>query len=195
VFVVWKEGCCALRPFNPTYLFTPSHSKNQTTTNTQNSVTTFLLATEDPDDGCRLDSAVRGAPPRRPVAYDKGADLKFPPAGHSAAADTHQIDLNVAPMGHMTLAAGDSYPLVIRLEAAADGRSLDGLAPGAALPEWAQAQATYAKLVAGRDGGRPEVRVLKQKIFVAGAFWIIVFGVTASSCSPFSLRCQHLVPV
>lgn len=44
-------------------------------------VTTFLLATEDPTNGCSLRSAVLGAPPRVPVPYPKGVSqpLRVPP--------------------------------------------------------------------------------------------------------------------
>ena len=35
-------------------------------------MTTFLLATEDPANGCSLTSALLGGPPRRPVPYGAG---------------------------------------------------------------------------------------------------------------------------
>ncbi|KAI8469170.1 MAG: zinc finger, C3HC4 type-domain-containing protein [Monoraphidium minutum] len=152
-------------------------------------VTTFLLATEEPAQGCRLRSAVLGAPPRTPAAYPKGRDLKFPPEGDAAAAEAHIVSSLHAPLGHMMLAAGDSFPLVVRLETLMEdawgSHSLEELEVGGPFPQWAQAQTTYAKLKQGDDGSwqararaRPHaptsrgpccaVVVLKQKIWVRG---------------------------
>lgn len=50
----------------------PPHTHTQTCIHPRNRVTTFLLATEDPRGGCRLTSAVLGAPPRTPACYEKG---------------------------------------------------------------------------------------------------------------------------
>ncbi|KAI8464107.1 MAG: hypothetical protein J3K34DRAFT_127513 [Monoraphidium minutum] len=135
-------------------------------------VTTFLLATEEPANACRLRSAVLGAPPRAPVFYPRGMDQKFPPAGDAAAAEAHVISSIHAPLGHMMLASGDSYPLVIRLEALTDegrkqGRALEELEVGGPFPSWTQAQSTYAKLHQD-DDGEWQIAVLKQKIWVNG---------------------------
>lgn len=133
-------------------------------------VTSFLLATESPADGCRLVSAVLGAPPRTPAYYDKGMGLKFPP--EEGVGEAHVISSLRAPMGHMMLASGDSYPLVIRLESLteegrAQGHTLEELEVGGPFPVWCQAQTTYAKLRQDEHGAW-QVAVLKQKIFVKG---------------------------
>ncbi|GBF99856.1 hypothetical protein Rsub_12496 [Raphidocelis subcapitata] len=137
-------------------------------------VTTFLLVTEDPSKGCSLASALLGAPPRQPVAYESGPGLQFPPPGGCAAAASHAVDLATTPLSHMTLASGNSYPIVIRLEALseaarAEGRSLDELPPGAPLPAWVRAQSTYARLAPGGADGALKVEVLKQTVWANGA--------------------------
>lgn len=135
-------------------------------------VTTFLLATESPRDGCRITSAVLGAPLRTPVKYNKGINLAFPPEGDAAAAEAHVISSIRAPLGHMMLASGDSFPLVIRLESLTEegreqGHTLDELEVGGPFPLWTQAQTTYAKLKQDEDGDW-QVCVLKQKIWFKG---------------------------
>ena len=62
--------------------------------------------------------------------------------------------------------------LQVRLEALTDegragGKSLDGLEPGAELPQWVQSQTTYARVLVEEDGS-VGLRVLKQKIWVKG---------------------------
>lgn len=87
-------------------------------------VTTFLLATEHPKDGCRLETAVLSAPPRTPVYYDqRGMGLKFPPEGDAAAAEAHVISGLHAPMGHMVLAAVRKRARFERGWRGAEGRS------------------------------------------------------------------------
>ncbi|KAF6252455.1 zinc finger, C3HC4 type-domain-containing protein [Scenedesmus sp. NREL 46B-D3] len=145
-------------------------------------VTTFLLATEDPKQGCRI---VAAAPGVRPAAYyPKGMDHQFPLPGDVALLQQHRISLQEQDAELLCLAAGDGYPLVIRLEAlteqaAAEGRQLQQAAKGLGtlsglqmevggpLPPWAQAQSTYAKLRRDEEGGW-RLQILKQKIWVAG---------------------------
>ncbi|GBF91408.1 hypothetical protein Rsub_04148 [Raphidocelis subcapitata] len=142
-------------------------------------VTTYLLATEDPKDGCRLVSAVLGAPVRTPVVYEKGGDEEV--------AEAHVISSLRAPLGHMMLAAGDSYPLIIRLESMTDegreqGHSLDELEVGGAFAPWSQAQTTYAKLKQD-EAGAWQVAVLKQKIWVKGVSYQLqeIYGLEAAT--------------
>ena len=86
----------------------------------------------------------------------------------------------------LSVAAGERYPLCIRLEtippprgeaAAAAARVLPEPA-GAALPPWAQAQTTYALLTAG-EGGAWNVRVVKQRIWVEGVSYELqeIYGI------------------
>uniref|UniRef100_A0A383VHQ5 RING-type E3 ubiquitin transferase n=1 Tax=Tetradesmus obliquus TaxID=3088 RepID=A0A383VHQ5_TETOB len=90
-------------------------------------VTTFLLATEDPRQGCKI---VAAAPGVRPAAYyPKGMDHQFPPPGDALLLQQHGISLRQHDPELLSLAAGDSYPLVVRLEAlteqaVAEGRQL-----------------------------------------------------------------------
>jgi hypothetical protein len=56
-------------------------------------------------------------------------DHQFPPAGDAALLQQHRLSLREADPELLCLAAGDSYPLVIRLEAlteqaVAEGRQL-----------------------------------------------------------------------
>ncbi|WIA39222.1 hypothetical protein OEZ86_005346 [Tetradesmus obliquus] len=133
-------------------------------------VTTFLLATEDPRQGCKI---VAAAPGVRPAAYyPKGMDHQFPPPGDALLLQQHGISLRQHDPELLSLAAGDSYPLVVRLEAlteqaVAEGRQLPQMEVGGSLPAWVQAQTTYAKLRKD-DEGHWRLQISKQKIWVGG---------------------------
>eukprot|EP00878_Enallax_costatus_P002146 GHUV01002314.1.p1 GENE.GHUV01002314.1~~GHUV01002314.1.p1 ORF type:complete len:365 (+),score=80.41 GHUV01002314.1:265-1359(+) len=131
-------------------------------------VSTFLLATEDPRQSCRIIAAA--SEPRPPAFYAKGMDQHFPK--DDSIAQQHMISLTTHSPDLLTLARGDSYPLIIRLEtlteqAAAEGKQLQQLELGAALPLWIQAQTTYAKLKKD-DEGHWGLQIIKQKIWVGG---------------------------
>eukprot|EP00775_Hariotina_reticulata_P014623 gene14623-14759_t len=131
-------------------------------------VTTFLLATEDPRQSCKI---IATTPQPRPSAYyANGMDLQFP--SDEVLGLQHVISLTQHSPDLLTLARGDSYPLIIRLEAltdqaVAEGRQLQQMELGGALPSWAQAQTTYAKLRQD-DDGHWGLQILKQKIWVNG---------------------------
>lgn len=131
-------------------------------------VSTFLLATEDPSQSCRIIAAAPAS--RSPALYPKGMNHHFPP--DDTTARQHMISLTTHSPDLLTLTQGDSYPLIIRMEtlteqAAAEGRQLQQLELGAALPLWIQAQTTYAKLHKDEDG-HWGLQIIKQKIWVNG---------------------------
>mmetsp|Transcript_5769 Transcript_5769/g.16515 ORF Transcript_5769/g.16515 Transcript_5769/m.16515 type:complete len:260 (-) Transcript_5769:130-909(-) len=78
-------------------------------------VSTFVAATEEPTQGCRISSANQPwAPPAR---FEKGLGLQFPPPGTTQ----HVIDLSRHAEASLLTApaptaAGAVYPLIIRLE-------------------------------------------------------------------------------
>jgi hypothetical protein len=136
--------------------------------------TTYVAATEAPGRGCRLTTALQ--PPAPALAFGKGLGHAFP-GGDAAAAAAHVVDLSLYgpdPLrsGPLASAAGDDYPLVVRLEVVSErgaraGHALSELSPGGEQPGWAQSQTTFAALRREEDGSWG-VRVLKQKIWVEG---------------------------
>jgi len=134
-------------------------------------VSTFVLATEDPGQSLRIVGATSDL--RTPAYYDKGVNQHFPPS--QELLQQHVVRLmqdGERKEQPLQTACGNSYPIIIRLEtlaqhAAAEGKQLQQLEIGAALPEWIQAQCTYAKLKKD-DDGKWALQVLKQKIWVDG---------------------------
>ena len=141
-------------------------------------VSTFVLATEDGAKGNKLTTAKQ--PPAPHVKYPKGLGHTFP-GGSSLVQQQeqqqqqqHYIDLELHgdDIGALTSPSETTFPLVIRLEVITEkglkeGRTLDGLVPGAEQQPWAQSQTTFAALHKEEDGSW-SVRVLKQKIWVEG---------------------------
>ena len=157
----------------------------------------FLVATEHPKEGCRLEPRAGQAPPTR-RAMPRGL-------GQTYVADA-PIDVSAIPANELTRSSSNAYPLVVRLECITgtpeggevgedDGGTGSGTGSGtgtgsgsgsAALPEpagaplarWVQSQTTYASLVK-RDDGTYGVTVEKQKIWVDGTSYELqeIFGI------------------
>lgn len=146
----------------------------------------FLVATEHPKEGCRLESRVGRAPPARRT-MPRGL-------GQTFVADA-PIDVSAIPANELTRSSPNVHPLVVRLEcitgtpeSGEDGEhGGSGTGTGSAqLPEpagaplarWVQSQTTYASLVK-RDDGTYGVTVEKQKIWVDGTSYELqeIFGI------------------
>jgi hypothetical protein len=140
-------------------------------------VSVFFLAREEPGAACRLTPLRDEAPARcaRPqgLAQQFVWEELFDPARYGADA--------------LVAAQDEQYPLCVRLEtvptppadaaAAAAGRALPEPA-GCSLPQWVQAQTTYASLVPDAHGGW-NVRVIKQRIWVDGVSYELqeIYGI------------------
>lgn len=145
-------------------------------------VSTFLCTTEDRSNSLRLFNHLHPLAPLE--SYSKGMGLQFPPPNTDPA--RHTIDVAAIDPNRLLNQQGDTYPLVIRLEALTEAaqrnnHTLEGLPPGSPLPSWMQAQTTYAKLSLEQDG-KWEVRVVKQTIWVEGVVYDLqeIYGLVPS---------------
>lgn len=106
------------------------------------------------------------------VPYAKGIDQKFP----AVPASSSKLRLHTLPAATTQGWASmppDQFALVVRLEALteegrAQGKSLDSVPPGGALPIWVQAQTTYARMQRQEDGSWTASNVT-QKLWVQGS--------------------------
>jgi len=152
------------------------------------------MATEDPKQGCRL-SWDPAAADRPPAMYQKGMDLSFPSS--EELGQQHCIILNPATTEQLSHVAGETFPIIIRLEAVTEegvhaGHSLEELPPGGPLPNWAQAQTTYAKLKKDEEG-HWIMRVLKQKIWVNSTSYELqeIYGMESNRSTPSTAAPQE----
>ena len=146
----------------------------------------FLVASENPKEGCALSLPSFGAPgnDRAPPARSKHPRG----LGQSFKEPTGVLDLSEVPADALTRATPNSFPIVIRLECVTgvppghEGASLDTVVPpepaGAKLETWVQSQTTYATL-AKRDDGSWGASPVKQKIWVDGVSYELqeIFGI------------------
>lgn len=140
----------------------------------------FVVATEEPANGCAL-TQKRGAPPRR-THHPRGLGQTY------QTDEAHFFDLSKISSEELTKAGGNTFPVVIRFECIAAKREGE---PTLELPEPAgsplvthvQSQTTYAKLKKKELEGGFEVVVLKQKIWVDDVTYELqeIFGI--ENCS------------
>eukprot|EP00891_Asterochloris_glomerata_P009535 jgi/Astpho2/9535/fgenesh1_pg.00146_%23_2_t len=133
-------------------------------------LTAFVLAREEPAEACRLTPLSSGSA-LGPCMYDKGFNHTFPRQG---APDAEQIILDLARLDvqKLSVAEGNSYPLVLRLETISakgleEGHTLQELEVGQMQKVWIQSQTTFAS-VAKNEDGHFCCKMLKQKIWFEG---------------------------
>lgn len=104
-------------------------------------------------------------------------------------ASSHVVNTVRANARDLTSVQGDTFPVIIRLEAlteegVAQARSLETLEPGCELPPWVQSQTTYARLIK-EDDGSWGLRVIKQKIWVKGTSYELqeIYGMEQNKAS------------
>jgi hypothetical protein len=150
-------------------------------------LTTFILAKEEPSEGCKL-NPVGPSMPHPPQFYSAGLGHVYP-AANAPEAQQAIIDVSQYEEQQLMQASDNTYPLVFRLETisekgAADGHVLQELEVGQAQKVWVQSQTTFAAL-ARHEEGHYMCKVLKQKIWVEGVSYELqeIYGMEHAGAS------------
>eukprot|EP01026_Neomeris_dumetosa_P071729 TRINITY_DN7262_c1_g1_i4.p1 TRINITY_DN7262_c1_g1~~TRINITY_DN7262_c1_g1_i4.p1 ORF type:complete len:355 (-),score=46.46 TRINITY_DN7262_c1_g1_i4:388-1293(-) len=133
----------------------------------------FFLFTEDPRNGAKLFTSLPRQEPSKVVKLTKGLHQSFPPT-YLKAEDVASFDVQLDEYNEDELVRqmGKTYPLLIRLVAMKPHHrsyrqnSLSEVNPAGPLPQWVQAQTTYA--VFGKSDGKWSAEVIRQKLWIEG---------------------------
>lgn len=149
--------------------------------NVECSCSVFLVASENPKEGCRLTPHGDRPPPAR-TQHPRGLGQKFD-------SDAGVLDLTSVPEERLTSATPNAFPVIVRLECVTGvpgdsppGTKLNDVAlphpAGTKLETWTQSQTTYATLNRKDDGGWG-ITPVKQKIWVDGVSYELqeIFGI------------------
>lgn len=142
----------------------------------------FLVASENPKEGCRVTPFGAGRAAPRRTKHPQGLGQMYESKPEAA------LDLSGFTVDELTLSRANDFPVIIRLECIA-GEPGEGEAArtlpepaGASLLNWTQTQTTYATLLRQEDGSYG-IQVVKQKIWVEGVSYELqeIFGI--ENCS------------